>query len=154
MLNAEKYKNEILETIDGFENYGVTERNQIIMCEENGCCICQFCKDHFCDNKAKTRWLLSEYKEKIILFELEYVILKFIHKEGFKYIARDKDGNLFAFRFKPKKSGDIWDCDIKYNISYANDLIIFNKLLKFVKWEDTEPRSIEELLQNCEVKDK
>lgn len=153
MLNAEKYKEEIMNNCKckfGFSN-------RIVKCEFEECPSCLFSNmnnnDSLSCTARKVKWLLSEYKEKIILFELEYVILKFIHKEGFKYIARDKDGNLFAFRFKPKKSGDIWDCDIKRNISYANDLIIFNKLLKFVKWEDTEPRSIEELLKNCEVVD-
>lgn len=157
MINAEKYKDKILEMKDDNYWFSIDKRdNQFKSCVNSECSKCLINtrpNDESCRH-AQMEWLLSEYKEKIILSELEYVILKFIHKEGFKYIARDKDGNLFAFRFKPKKSGDIWDCDIKYNISYANDLIIFNKLLKFVKWEDTEPRSIEELLKNCEVADK
>lgn len=154
MINAEKYKDEITNNCKckfGFSN-------RIVKCEFEECPSCLFSNvnndDSLSCTTRKVRWLLSEYKELVKVTELEYVILKFIHKEGFKYIARDKDGNLFAFLFKPKKSGDIWDCDIKRNISYANDLIIFNKLLKFVKWEDTEPRSIEKLLKNCEVADK
>lgn len=96
------------------------------------------------------RWLLSEYKQKIILSKLEYGILKFI-QENLGYIARDEDGNLFAFCLKPEKNVDFWDCDIKKNATYAHDLTVFNKLFDFIKWEDEEPTLIEEVLENCEV---
>lgn len=29
----------------------------------------------------------------------------------------------------------------------------FNELLQFIKWEDEEPASIQEILRNCEVAD-
>lgn len=146
MLNAEKYKNEILETIDGFENYGVTELNQIIMCEENGCCICQFCKDHFCDNKAKTRWLLSEYKEPVKLTRLEYDILKYISENTkYLYITRDRCNGLFLYDMEPSKGNGYWNGE-----SYAV-MTTFNKLFQFVKWEDKESTSIKDVLNNCEV---
>lgn len=151
MLNAEKYKNEILEIIDGFENYGVTERNQIIMCEENGCCICQFCKDHFCDYKAKTRWLLSEYKEPPVkLTRLEYLLLKLFDKKDYKYITRGIGGYLYAHKGKcpPKKNGGIW-----YNCETYIDFEMIDDLFQFVKWEDEEPTSVKKLLNNCEVID-
>lgn len=149
MINAEKYKNEILEIIDGFENYGVTERNQIIMCEENGCCICQFCKDHFCDNKAKTRWLLSEYKEPVKLTRLEYDNLKYISENTkYLYITRDRCNGLFLYGMEPSKGNGCWN-----GKSYAG-MTTFNKLFQFVKWEDKEPTSIKDVLNNCEVADK
>ena len=83
-----------------------------------------------------------------MLNRLEYEILKFIE---FGYIARDEEGNLFSFWYKPKKYHDIWYCDVPKNQNYSHDLTLFNELFKFIRWEDAEPTSIEELLKNCEV---
>ena len=48
-----------------------------------------------------------------------------------------------------KKGAKIWW--IKKNQNYSHDLTLFNELFKFIRWEDAEPTSIEELLKNCEV---
>lgn len=150
MINAEKYRKEILETIDGFENYGVTERNQIIMCEENGCCICQFCKDLSCDNKAKIRWLLSEYKEPIKLSRFEYDILKYLYyNTRHMYIARSKSGNLFIFDVEPGKN----NINSQWNGRGMCGMQMFNKLFRFIQWEDEQPTSFKDVLDNCEVVD-
>lgn len=153
MTNAEKYKDELrtlikLNTLNAFRKNDKT----FCDCSDTFCENCMFDSDKGC-NYARTKWLLSEYKEGIILSKLEYEILRFI-QSYVGYIARDKDGNLFAFCLKPKKVGDIWDCDIKKNATYTYDLTLFNRLFIFIKWEDAEPISIIDLLEDCEVVEK
>lgn len=154
MINAEKFMKEILETLDcDCEGFGVTEDNEIIMCQANrNCCICQFCEKHFRNHVAKARWLLSEYKEPVKLTRLEYEILKYIlnHTE-YKYITRDRIGAIFIYENKPEKHVDTWK--VLINGGGFTKLTILDKLFKFIKWLDLEPTSIQEVLNNCEVID-
>lgn len=151
MLNAEKFKDEILETLDcDCEGFGVTEDNKIIGCVNNCCCICQFCRKHYCDYVAKARWLLSEYKESIKLTRLEYDILKYLSDNTrHVYIVRDGNGNIFLYDEEPQKSeSSPWWTG--RGMCHMN---MFNELFQFVKWEDEEPTSIEEVLKNCVVEE-
>lgn len=150
MLNAEKFKDEILETLDcDCEGFGVTEDNKITMCRADSfCCICSFLKDGFCSREAKDRWLLSEYKEPVKLSRLEHDILKYLSDNTrHMYIIRNKDGKLFLYDTEPKK--------IKYNGWWegrgVHGMVMFNKLFQFIQWEDSEPTSIQDVLENCEV---
>ena len=152
MLNAEKFKDEILKTLDcDCEGFGVTEDNKITMCRADSfCCICSFLKDGFCSREAKDRWLLSEYKEPVKLSRLEHDILKYLSDNTrHMYIIRNKDGKLFLYDTEPKK--------IEYNGRWegrgVHGMVMFNKLFQFVQWEDLEPTSIQEVLENCEVVD-
>jgi hypothetical protein len=152
MMNIEKYIDDILKIKNC--DFGFNERDRkIVECGARFCDECLFSQenrkvDEPSCNVAKLKWFISENKDPIKLNRLEYEILKFIE---FGYIARDKDGNLFSFWYKPKKDNDIWDCDVKKNQIYSHDLTLFNELFEFIKWEDAEPTSIEELLKNCEV---
>lgn len=151
MLNAEKYRNEILEALDcDCEGFGVTEDNKIIMCLANRyCCICQFCEKHFCNEVAKARWLLSEYKEPIKLSRLEYGILEHLLKyTEYVYMTREKDGALFVYDDKPCKTKYYWSSS---DTSDARNFEYFNDLFQFVKWSDEKPTSIKGVLENCEV---
>lgn len=154
MMNVEKYIDDILKTTNCDFGFNKHDR-KIINCDSKFCEDCLFSQksrkiDEPSCNVAKLKWLISENKDPIKLNRLEYEILKFIE---FGYIARDEDGNLFAFCLKPKKVGNIWDCDIKKNATYSYDLTLFNRLFIFIKWEDAEPTSIDEILQDFEVVD-
>ena len=89
--------------------------------------------------------LLEEYKEPVKLTKFEYVYLKVAKKEGFNFIARDGDGRLFLYKNKPFKSLDEWIVASKVCCR------ILDSLFKFVKWEDKEPYSIDEILANCTI---
>ena len=89
--------------------------------------------------------LLEEYKEPVKLTKFEYEYLKVAKKEEFNFIARDGDGRLFLYKNKPFKSLDEWIVASKVCCR------ILDSLFKFVKWEDKEPYSIDEILSNCEV---
>lgn len=150
MLNAEKFKDEILETLDcDCEGFGVTEDNKITMCRADSfCCICSFLKDGFCSREAKDRWLLSEYKEPIKLSRLEYDILKYISDNTkYLYITRDDCNGLFLYGIEPTKGDGCW-----YGKYYAG-MAAFSKLFQFVQWSDEKPTSIKDVLDNCEVVD-
>ena len=95
--------------------------------------IMKIYKDYTCKE------LLWERKEPK-LTEDERVILRNIGKE-YKYIARDEDRTLSFHSVKPHKEAYFWS---SLEASYVSDL--FPNLFKFIKWEDEEPYSIEELL--------
>jgi hypothetical protein len=151
MINCERYIDDILKTKNC--DFGFNKRDRkIIECDARFCDECLFNPKNngyepSC-NVARLKWLILENKEPIKLNRLEYEILKFIE---FGYIARDEDGNLFSFWYKPKKVKDIWDCDVPKNQNYSRDLTLFNELFAFIKWEDAEPTLIQNVLNNCEV---
>lgn len=89
--------------------------------------------------------LLEEYKKPVKLSKFEYEYLKVAKRERFNFIAKDGDGRLFLYKNKPFKSLDEW-------IVASKDCCrILDSLFKFVKWEDEEPWSIDEILAKAEV---
>ena len=63
---------------------------------------------------------------------------KIIEKYLYKYIARDKDGDLYMFKYKPHKDKREWkycypDFNGHENITYLSDMY------PHVMWEDDEP---------------
>lgn len=43
------------------------------------------------------------------LSEELYAALKYLHDNDYEWIARDKDGKIFAFTHKPEKAGAYWE---------------------------------------------
>ena len=82
--------------------------------------------------------LIWERKEKPKPTEDEKVILRNV-PQYYKWIARDGNGVVCLYPDKPHKSKNIWE-------SYYSALFPFHHLFQFIKWEDEEPYSIEELL--------
>lgn len=94
MLNAEKWKKEILDITEGGYYFAVSKDRQNIArsCDGLKCENCIFDEedDHDCGcNFSRMKWLLSEYKEPVKLTKLEYELLKFWNDKEYKYIARD-----------------------------------------------------------------
>lgn len=151
MLNAEKYRDEIMNS----RNCKFGFSNRIVKCENEECASCLFSNINNEDDNGyachvrKVRWLLSEYKEPVKLSRLEYEILKWAKKEGYKYIARTSSNSVFVHANKPNKLNYCWVSE-DGNDEYLG---MFNKFFQFVKWEDSEPTSIEYVLKNCEVVD-
>ena len=156
MLNAEKFKDELLEILSENRYIEVDKSNRKIRkCTGNNCPKCMFGitalgKGRDSCSIAAMLWLLSEYREPIKLSKLEYDILKYLSDNTrHMYIARNKDGNLFLYDTEPVKNkvNDWWS---GRNI---HGMLAFNKLFQFVKWEDEKPTSIKDVLDNCEVVD-
>ena len=70
--------------------------------------------------------------------EDEKAILRNVPKH-YKWIARDLNGHLYIYVSKPKKGLTIW-------VNTGLLMLPFDHLFQFIKWEDKEPYSIEELL--------
>ena len=63
------------------------------------------------------------------------------------YITRDGNGNIFLYDVEPEKSKSApW-----WTGRGMCSMNMFNKLFKFVQWGDSEPTSINNVLNNCEV---
>lgn len=92
-------------------------------------------KDYTCKELI---WERKE-KPKPKLTEDEKAILRNVPKH-YEWIARDIDGRLYIYASKPKKGLTIW-------LDTGLPMVSFDHLFKFIKWEDEEPYSIEELLE-------
>lgn len=147
MLNAERYKNEILEKSNVVFDFSISKDRHTIEKCLGVCDNCIFCNmGEHCSN-VKVKWLLSEYKEPVKLTELEHGILEYLlEKRQYKFVVRERTGIIYVYKSKPKKEADSWG-----SLSLNNELGLFNNLFQFVKWEDSEPTSIEDVLGNCEV---
>lgn len=154
MLNAEKYRAEILG-----KDFKFGLSNRIYKCCYEECATCVFSLENNPNDGLsractirKVKWLLSEYKEPVKLTKIEYYILKWAKENTeFKYLVRLKNGNLCAYSEKPFKDNqhNVWAN--KKNVN--SRLSMFNDLFEFINCEDSEPTSIEEVLENCEVVD-
>lgn len=150
MLNAEKFRKEILENSNAVFDFSMSKDKHTIkkclgVCDD---CFFHDMGDH-CSN-IKVKWLLSEYKEPIEVSKLEYDILTYILKNTeCRYITRNKSRSLCVHSYKPVK-------DTKYGhwtavCDKVKSCEVFNNLFPFIKWEDSEPTSIQDVLDKCEV---
>lgn len=153
MLNAERFKEEILNIVNDDFYLAVNKNNPngVYKCGSFPCSVCMFSKPK--DGKIRCtinrmNWLLSEYKEPVKLTRFEYDILKYLSDNTkYMYIVRDGNGNIFLYDEEPQKSESApwWTGRGMCHTS------LFNKLFQFVQWEDSTPTLIKDVLENCEV---
>lgn len=144
MLRIEKIKEEIKNFYD--ENNTLrcylaqiaTNQNYSVNCYRGGNVNCSKCL------RLSLLELLEEYKEPIKLTRFEYEYLKVAKENEYNFIARDINNKLYGFSKRPKKRNITWDSCDDYEC-------MFESMFKFVKWQDEEPYSIDEILSNCEV---
>ena len=157
MTNKEKWVNELIDIcIDG-GSFAVDKCGRPQHCCKYECKECAFWEstDKCMDNRK--RWLEQEYSEPVYLSQLEHDILSALNPI-WKYIIRDKDGQLSLFTDKPLKVTElgIWRyafiiCDAKTNRHILFN--VFNPIIfSMIKWTDNAPWSIEKLL-SLPVKD-
>ena len=146
MINAEKFKKEILAMMDKNDRFAIDNKNVLRKCGDLKCSECLF-GEGLCYFE-RMKWLLSEHKEPIKVSKLEYDILKYLSDNTVHmYIVRDGNGNICLYDAEPKKSGngDWWVG------RGAHGMVMFDKLFQFIKWEDSTPTLIKDVLENCEV---
>ena len=154
MINAEKWKKEILDITESGYYFAVSKNRQNIArsCDGLRCEDCIFDEEGDGDcgcNFSRMKWMLSEYREPVKISKLEYGILEYLFKnKQYKFIVRERNDCLYIYKSNPKKEVDGWQ-----SLSMSCGLNPFNGLFEFVKWEDKEPTSIEKVLENCEVID-
>lgn len=116
--------------------------------------MCKF-NDSTGEKNCRTKryeWSESEYvEEKPTITSREKLFLDLIREE-YTYMARDKDSQLCVYPRKPEKKSTYWL--LPDNPNNARDLYIIalNVSFDFIKWEDEEPWSIDDL-KKLEVKD-
>lgn len=87
-------------------------------------------------------------REEPTITEDEKAILRNLPEE-YRFISRDKSGELYIYRDKPEKGSEFWENGIGNKVFY---LMMFNHLFQMVRWEDDEPWKFEDLL-NLDVKE-
>lgn len=146
VLNAEKFRKEILENSNVVFDFSMSKDKHTIkkclgVCDD---CFFHEAGDH-CSN-IKVKWLLSEYKEPVKLTRFEYDILKHLSDNTkYLYITRDRCNRLFLYGMEPTKGDGYWQG------KYYAGMSALNKLFQFIKWEDSTPTPIKDVLDNCEV---
>lgn len=153
MLNAERYKNEILEKSNVVFDFSISKDRHTIEKCLGVCDNCIFCNiGEHCSN-VKVKWLLSEYKEPVKLIRVEHEILRYLYKRDYRYIAREESERVIAFKGRPHKiTCGTWNTISDEKIGFLN-LYDFSNLFQFTDWKDLESTSIEDVLKNCEVVD-
>lgn len=147
MRNVDKYKDELIRMANESNIVQVSCRGDVIQDESKA-------NGLFCSKRASSsfiKWLYEECTFKLSALELE--ILRYFYEDGYGYIARDKDNDLFLYKILPVKSIDSWVIGCDEPCRSFQTLNDFRNLFSFVKWEDEEPTSIKEILDNCEVRD-
>lgn len=143
MLKIEKIKDEIKNHDTNSDDYLECWLHQITtnLHDNKNSCSSFTCSECL---RLSLMELLEEYKEPIKLTQFEYEYLKFAKAVEYNFIARDEDGRLFLYSIEPWKGEFAW----KYRDS---SIRIFTKMFNFVRWQDEEPYSIDNILANCEV---
>lgn len=153
MLNAERFKKEILEKSNVVFDFSISKDRHTIEKCLGVCDNCIFCNiGEHCSN-VKVKWLLSEYKEPVKLIRVEHEILRYLYKRDYRYIAREESERVIAFKGRPHKiTCGTWNTISDEKIGFLN-LYDFSNLFQFTDWKDLESTSIEDVLKNCEVID-
>ena len=73
------------------------------------------------------------------LFEFRNYILEDLIEKGYKYIARDSDGTLYAYSHKPIKQYRVWWFEIDIYDKESENITLLNHIFADIKWEDEEP---------------
>lgn len=143
MINAKKYEDELLELL--LRRGGLAVVNgKPDRCHMLLCSICEFRKDdETCDETCKEKrlnWLYSQHVEKLKLTQREWHLCKALKT---RYLARGENGALYLYEKKPHKSGGMWFSP-GVIVSVEN---IMPDSFSFIKWQDAEPWSVEDLLK-------
>ena len=73
--------------------------------------------------------------------DIEIQTAKTLLKEGYKWIARDESGGLFAYIDKPSKSDTFWCSD-----GISNCVCYYVPIFQNVRFGDKEPTSLESIV--------
>lgn len=150
MKNKEKFAKEILDIACKSEKFSVIKSGEITFCDRFKCDMCKF-NDSTGEKSCRTKryeWSESEYVEKPTITSREKNFLDAL-LSNCKYIARDKDNLLYVYYDKPIRGNKFWISDYA---SHDMPKDMYGDVFSFIKWEDEEPWSIEDL-KKLEVKD-
>jgi hypothetical protein len=153
MTNYEKYKDKIIRILEfGIDGGFALNGGKPVVCDATPCDECDFGRTRVCEEgryaSAVADWLNAECVELPKLSKAERAYCEALKSASF-YISRDKDGDLCIHNSKPYKALDHWQSS-NYQLLIFTDF--FNVSFDFIKWEDSEPWRVEDLLK-LEVKE-
>lgn len=140
MKNKEKFNDEILDIICKGGNIAVDNITyEPVDCNSIDCGTCLFYGCGGCSDML-IEWARREYKKPIVISYNDSLFLNFI-KDEYNYIARDKNGFLYAYSDRPKKynQNGLWKCGVPIRIDF------FNIDFPMIKWVDEQPWKISDL---------
>lgn len=140
MKNREKYKEELLNVACTGKKIAIDKRTmQIRSCTGLSCGHCLFIGYDRCDTKL-SEWAESEYIEPAKISKKDRAFLDYL--KGYKCVARDNDGKLYAYISISKK---LLDCACWGADDDCKSLARLDIDFPMVKWSDAEPWKIEDL---------
>lgn len=153
MKNREKFAKEIIDIACKGLEFAVTKSSKITSCSQISCkkCIFESPKDSEKTCRIKRyEWAESEYVEKPTITSREKNFLDAL-LSNCKYIARDINNDLYIYYNKPRRNSmnELWINEDSSYFYVSRDM--YGNMFDFIKWEDEEPWSIEDL-KNLEVK--
>lgn len=127
MRNVDKYKDELIKMANESNIVQVSCRGDVVpdSSKANGL---------FCSKRATNcfiKWLYEECTFKLSTLELE--LLRYFYRDGYRYIARDKDNELFLYKSSPLKSDDSWVMMRSKPYDNFQTLRNFKNLFSFVR---------------------
>ncbi len=76
------------------------------------------------------------------LYEFRKFLLKDLMKMGYKYIARDKDGKLYAYSYQPIRRENAWILDTGSEDGTYEDISLLSRIFTDIEWENMKPFKI------------
>ena len=74
------------------------------------------------------------------LYEFRKFVFKDLIKGGYKYIARNKGGTIYAFSRKPIRQGKEWGFDRAFDSgNKLKDISLVSCIFTDIEWKDVEP---------------
>ena len=140
MKNREKYAEELLNVACASEKIAIDKRTmQIRSCAWFECVHCLLNEGDDCGAKL-AEWAESEYIEPAKISKKDRAFLDYL--KGYKCVARDNDGKLYAYISIPKKllACACWGAD-----DDCKSLARLDIDFPMVKWSDDEPWKIDDL---------
>lgn len=146
MKNKEKFAKEIVEIACDRGTIAVREKDKhIVRCSKISCSNCLFENNERDCGELVRQWAESEYIENPVISKRDRTFLEYL-KKCYKYIARDENGRLFAYKSKPNKLNINWNSNDSFGISDILNLSLnYNVEFPMIQWGDTEPWLIEDL---------
>lgn len=153
MKNREKFAKEIIDIACKGLEFAVTKSSKITSCSQISCKKCIFESPKDSEKSCRTKryeWSGSEFVEQPTITSIEKNFLDMLLPK-WNYIARDSNTSLYIYPIKPTRLGERWMLKNDYYF-YQIAKNVYGNMFDFIKWEDEEPWSIEDL-KKLEVKD-
>lgn len=115
------------------------------------CDICHISSEHI---RRVQEW--SDNHPETVLTDKQVEIFKALNLLGFRYIAKDSDGAVYAFTERPGKGLEAWGGNGEYfnlKSKYLRAGVfagVFDVISSLVNWSDDKPLCIAEALEQAE----